>query len=202
MNDNVMTEPYFRLSHYQDKSGKTNKKYNMSRDGFSLLAMGFTGKKALDWKIKYNQAFNLMEKTLLQKQDQEWQLTRTKGIEVRKGLGNILKQFVEYSKKQGSTKATFYFSNVTRETYKALKLIEGREKIPEDFRTLLNSFDLASLTMAEYVAQGALMEGMVKQMFYKEIYQFAKEKVLIFASSIAVAKITSDFKSNKLTHGV
>ena len=40
----------------------------MNRDGFTLLAMGFTGKKALEWKLKYIQAFNIMEeqiKTLL-----------------------------------------------------------------------------------------------------------------------------------------
>lgn len=36
----------------------------MNRDGFTLLAMGFTGKKALQWKIKYIQAFNEMEKEL------------------------------------------------------------------------------------------------------------------------------------------
>ena len=40
--------------------------YLMNRDGFSLLAMGFTGKKALQWKLKYIEAFNEMEETLKQ----------------------------------------------------------------------------------------------------------------------------------------
>jgi Rha family phage regulatory protein len=34
---------------------------NMSRDGFTLLAMGFTGKRALGWKLKYIETFNRME---------------------------------------------------------------------------------------------------------------------------------------------
>lgn len=34
----------------------------MNRDGFSLLAMGFNGKEALSWKLKYIEAFNKMEK--------------------------------------------------------------------------------------------------------------------------------------------
>ncbi len=34
----------------------------MNRDGFALLAMGFTGKKALEFKLKYINAFNTMEK--------------------------------------------------------------------------------------------------------------------------------------------
>ena len=42
-----------------------NKKlFLMNRDGFSLLSMGFTGQKALQWKLKYIKAFNLMEKEL------------------------------------------------------------------------------------------------------------------------------------------
>lgn len=38
--------------------------YVMNRDGFTLLAMGFTGADAMQWKIKYIQAFNEMEKQL------------------------------------------------------------------------------------------------------------------------------------------
>ncbi|EAJ1255042.1 phage regulatory protein [Campylobacter lari] len=43
--------------------GKTRKDrcYNLTRDGFSLLAMGFTGKKALQWKMLFINAFNEME---------------------------------------------------------------------------------------------------------------------------------------------
>ena len=40
--------------------------YYMNRDGFTLLAMGFTGKKALEFKLKYIEAFNKMEAMLLE----------------------------------------------------------------------------------------------------------------------------------------
>ena len=40
--------------------------YEMTRDGFSFLCMGFTGKKAAIWKEKYIAAFNAMEAELLQ----------------------------------------------------------------------------------------------------------------------------------------
>lgn len=53
---------YFKKSTYVEKqNGQTYPMYYMNRDGFSLLAMGFTGKKALEWKIKYIEAFNQME---------------------------------------------------------------------------------------------------------------------------------------------
>lgn len=47
-----------------DKYGRNQKIYWMNRDGFSLLCMGFTGKKALEWKLKYIDAFNKMEEKL------------------------------------------------------------------------------------------------------------------------------------------
>ena len=54
----------FILNSYKASNGKMNKEYLMNRDGFSLLAMGFTGKKALEWKLKYINAFNQMEEKL------------------------------------------------------------------------------------------------------------------------------------------
>lgn len=50
-----------------DSYGRPQRTYLMNRDGFTLLAMGFTGKAALEWKLKYIQAFNAMEKQLAQR---------------------------------------------------------------------------------------------------------------------------------------
>ena len=58
------TERNFALSEYTDKSGKSNKMYTMTKDGFTFLVMGFRGKKAAEFKESYIDAFNKMEKTL------------------------------------------------------------------------------------------------------------------------------------------
>ena len=50
-----------------DSYGRPQRTYLMTRDGFTLLAMGFTGKAALEWKLKYIAAFNAMEKQLAQR---------------------------------------------------------------------------------------------------------------------------------------
>lgn len=50
-----------------DSYGREQRAYLMNRDGFTLLAMGFTGKAALEWKLKYIAAFNEMEKKLAEK---------------------------------------------------------------------------------------------------------------------------------------
>lgn len=57
----------FHLSEYTTSQNKKLPMYLMNRDGFSLLVMGFTGKAALEWKLKYIQAFNEMEKKLAQR---------------------------------------------------------------------------------------------------------------------------------------
>lgn len=57
-------QPNFRLSTYRDNSGKSNPMYELTRDGFTLLAMGFTGKRALEFKLAYINAFNEMERKL------------------------------------------------------------------------------------------------------------------------------------------
>lgn len=52
----------FIESKYQHPQNKQwYKEYLLTRDGFSLLVMGFTGAKALQWKLKYIEAFNKME---------------------------------------------------------------------------------------------------------------------------------------------
>lgn len=58
--ENSAAKSWFFESTFQDR-GKNYPMYLMNRDGFSLLVMGFTGKAALDWKVKYIQAFNEME---------------------------------------------------------------------------------------------------------------------------------------------
>ena len=56
------TEANFGLSEYTDSTGRKLPMYNITRDGFTLLAMGFTGEKAMKFKIAYIEAFNAMEK--------------------------------------------------------------------------------------------------------------------------------------------
>lgn len=72
--DNLLkNEPSLRLSKFGETSTqvpmpnggtRTDRTFDMTRDGFTLLAMGFTGAKALKWKLRYIEAFNAMEAEL------------------------------------------------------------------------------------------------------------------------------------------
>lgn len=64
--ENSAAKSMFHPATFENR-GKQYPMYLMNRDGFSLLVMGFTGKAALEWKLKYIAAFNAMEKQLAQR---------------------------------------------------------------------------------------------------------------------------------------
>ncbi len=54
----------FGPSSYLNEQGKTQRCFHLTRDGFTIIAMGFTGAQAMEWKVKYMTAFNAMEAEL------------------------------------------------------------------------------------------------------------------------------------------
>ncbi len=61
----------FQVSKYKDKSGKLNKSYQMTKDGFVFLTMGFSGKRASEFKEAYINAFNHMQNKLIEQQQKD-----------------------------------------------------------------------------------------------------------------------------------
>jgi Rha family phage regulatory protein len=63
-----VSEEFSRLNFgprdYFDERGKVQPMYDITRDGFAMLAMGFTGKEAARWKEAYISTFNAMEAKL------------------------------------------------------------------------------------------------------------------------------------------
>lgn len=54
----------FALVDYKDRKGETRPKYLITQDGFTLLVMGYTGKKAMQFKEAYINEFRKMEAEL------------------------------------------------------------------------------------------------------------------------------------------
>nr|DAF49171.1 MAG TPA: regulatory protein [Caudovirales sp. ctrNG92] len=54
----------FQPIKYTDIRGRKQRCYAMTRDGFTMLVMGFTGKKAAQFKEMYIKRFNEMEQTI------------------------------------------------------------------------------------------------------------------------------------------
>ena len=78
LHKNVQTEQMFVKTIYvHPQNHQEYPMYYMNRDGFTLLAMGFTGKKALEFKLKYIEAFNKMESYI--KKQQQFAIPQTFG---------------------------------------------------------------------------------------------------------------------------
>lgn len=160
--------PNFGETSYVDQWNRIQKMYLMTRDGFSLLAMSFTGKRAMEWKIKYIQAFNKMEQLLLEKRTQEWQETRREGKLTRKSETDIIKQLVEYAEKQGSQhpdKLYVVYSNL------ANKMVGIRS------RELATITQINNLAAIENIILHVIQEGIKRKKGYKEIYQDCKGRL-------------------------
>ena len=63
------TQRNFAPFDFIDKNGEVQPAFNLTRNGFMLLVMGFTGKAALQIKIKYMQAFDWMAEQLIKMQN-------------------------------------------------------------------------------------------------------------------------------------
>ncbi|WP_304407248.1 Rha family transcriptional regulator, partial [Lactobacillus intestinalis] len=62
--ENSAVKNMFVESTYINRRGQEQPMFYMNRDGFSLLVMGFTGNKALQFKLQYIEAFNRMEQLI------------------------------------------------------------------------------------------------------------------------------------------
>jgi Rha family phage regulatory protein len=86
-------EQLYLSTTYKDASGKSNPMFIITRDGFSLLVMGFTGKEALKFKLDFISAFNKMEEMLRGRKPED-RLT----IEQREELDTLRRESVKLEK--------------------------------------------------------------------------------------------------------
>lgn len=95
-------EHNFVQSSYVNSQNKKQPMYLVTRDGFTLLAMGYTGEKAMRFKEAYIKQFNAMEKALQGKL-----IEREKGIAVRQSLTKALQQSTENERMHGHAYSTY-----------------------------------------------------------------------------------------------
>jgi Rha family phage regulatory protein len=162
----------FRQSSYVNSQNKQQPMYEITRDGFAFLAMGFTGKKAAQWKEKFIEAFNKMERALIKMEmrilkmqaETSWQEARLTGKIKRRDLTDKLKAFIAYAEEQGSKgTASHAYSNFTR-------LINKACGIPAAQRDNLTRLMLHRIGAMESIIEMKVEELMKKKMYCKDIY--------------------------------
>ena len=183
----------FILEKYMADNGHEYERYRLNKPAFSLLIMQMSGFEALKIQDSFNDAFYEMEQYILKLENSQFKAARDQGKLARAECTNSIKDLVEYATKQGSEKANYYYSTITKETYKALGYLAKGEKVGSEFRNHLDGFQLAELFIAETLAAESIEQGMIEGLHYKEIYLLAKQKVCEYGKS------QLQFKPNLLT---
>ena len=166
--ENSAVKIMFKISSYKSGNGQSYRKFYMNRDGFSLLAMGFTGKEALEWKLQYIRAFNQMENFIREKSTQMWVETRKAGKLTRKAETDTIQKLVEYAKGQGSSHAEMLYMTYTRLANK----MAGINKRDEATVMQLNN-----LSLMENIILHEVNLGIMQGKHYQEIYRDCKKRL-------------------------
>lgn len=161
---------YFVLSTYAS-GGRRYKEYLMTRDGFTLLVMGFSGEKAMKFKLAYINQFNHMERLLKEKF-----VERQKGITVRHIVTDMMKHSKENERMHGHA-----YSLYTDMIYKSL-FGKSAKQFREEFglnksdslRDCFTSEELKAIQSKEMLVSGLIECGWG----YEQIKEFIAQNVL------------------------
>ena len=159
----------FVQSSYVNCQNKKQPMYYVTRDGFTLLAMGYTGKKAMKFKEGYIRQFNAMEKLLIGKIKE-----REKGIAVRQAFTKAIQQSSENERMHGHA-----YSKYTDVIYKSI-FGKNAKQLREDFgisrkenmRDCFSEEDLVKIQNAEMLVSALVGYGWG----YNEIKEFILNK--------------------------
>ena len=161
----------FYESDYVASNGKKNPMYLMNRDGFTLLVMGYTGEKAMKFKLAYINQFNEMEELLIGKL-----IEREKGIAVRQSLTKAIQMSKENERMHGHAYSVYtdiVYRAVFCKTAKQLREKYGIDK-KANLRDYFTVEELAKVQSIEMIVSGLVNCGWG----YNEIKHFITSSTL------------------------
>jgi Rha family phage regulatory protein len=141
----------FVQSSYENSQGKQQPMFLVTRDGFVLLAMGYTGELAMRFKEAYIKQFNAMESALRGKL-----IERKKGIAVRQALTKALQQSTENERMHGHAYSTY--TNVIYKVLFGMSAAQLREKYQikasDNLRDCFTQEELRAIQSMECLVSG------------------------------------------------
>nr|DAU33799.1 MAG TPA: regulatory protein [Caudoviricetes sp.] len=155
----------FVQSSYINEQGRNQSMFIMTRDGFTLLAMSYTGEKAMKFKEAYINQFNQMEELLKGKL-----IEREKGIAVRQSLTKAIQQSSENERMHGHAYSTYtdiVYRTVFGKTAKQLREEYGINK-KANLRDYFTVEELEKVQSIEMIISGLVNCGWG----YNEIKEF------------------------------
>lgn len=142
--ENSTVKNMFSESLYTNSRGRQYRQIFMNRDGFTLLAMGFTGKQALAFKLKYIDAFNQMEQ----------QIEQTGGYQVPTNMAEALRLAADQAEQIEVLKPKALFADAVATSHTAI-LVGDLAKVLRG-----NGVDIGANRLFEWMREkGYLISG-------------------------------------------
>ena len=165
------------------KQGKPTRYAKLSeQQSVFLITLMRNSEIVVDFKERLSADFIKMRETLsiiaAQQINQQWLEIRDSGKPDRKIETDSIKAFIEYAIVQGSQSAKKYYMLISKMENKALFIVEQKYK---NLRDVLGTTELLTVQQADRIVAKALKDGMNQDLFYKDIFKLAKERVELFA---------------------
>lgn len=191
-NANFGQTPYFHKTTYQaEEGGRNYPMYEMDFNAFTLLAMGFTGKKALQFKLAYIDAFNQMAEVINNWKNPEWQAARKEvKVQYRKLTDAIKECIIPLARAKGSTTPDdVFYTNWSKMLNKIGCYKPGsRDKLSFGQQCILHLLENLAVTQIRGLAALKILDD-------SAIYRQAKIKLNNFAK---IAMINERYGANLL----
>lgn len=168
VNSKVESSTLFIETKYKAKNGKMNREILLTKKGFLLYMFNIQGYN--EFKLNYIEKFEEMEQILREKQNVSWLHTRQNGKLVRRELTDIIQEFMEYSRLQGSKGYKFYYSNYSKMINKLLGLEKGQ-------RDFVDYMTLNTISQLENLIMRTIEQGMDRVLDYTVIKENIKIEV-------------------------
>lgn len=146
----------FVQSEYVNSQNRKQPMFLVTRDGFTILAMGYTGEKAMKFKEAYINQFNAMEELLKGKL-----VEREKGIAVRQSLTKAIQQSNENERMHGHAYSTYtdiFYKSVFGKSARQIREEYGVSK-KDNLRNLFSTEELEKVQSVEMIVSGLVNCG-------------------------------------------
>ncbi len=176
-----------------NKRGQPVNEYLLNEDQALFLGTLLRNSpKVIEFKKRLIKEFrkvrNQLQNLKAHHQDPEYIEARARGKMIRRDATAAMKEFIDYAESQGSTHAAKYYMIYTNMMNSCLFIVQGSFK---NLREVMNIDQLMVVATVEKIMDNALREAMQENMYYKDIFQHVKKKILQFAEMYGKTEIIS-----------
>jgi len=176
---------YFIDGSYVSKNGRLYGRYIITKKGFDLLALSFTGKKTFKYKVWYIETFDKMSEkiaddirqSIINQNDNLW-LQKKESQIIRRELTDAIKKYVvDYREEvEHKTNDGRFYQRYTNLIYKILKVELPKGEKPRD---VLDVEKIVKIENMEIKVANLIEEFAEQGLHYKKVYKKVKQELTV-----------------------